>query len=205
MMDDLAMWSQWIARAREVIPWQLAMLMAGGSFLGAVLPWLPWKRGWDRLHAATIQKASEWWSAKRRSETFPSISIASFDYSNNDGEYRLGHGEQMFKNRWGRCGESNLYLYKDPASLGAIAVTDKQAVGEIGDARVYDGSSNARTLRIGEVAVLRNPHGFWAAVKIMNIENRNRGSDHDELTFEYVIQTNGTPSFTGVTPPTPDR
>ena len=44
MMDDLAVWQGWIAGAREVIPWQLAMLVAGGTFVGAILPWLPWKR-----------------------------------------------------------------------------------------------------------------------------------------------------------------
>ena len=38
------MWQTWIAGAHEVIPWQWAMLVAGGTFLGAIVPWLPWKR-----------------------------------------------------------------------------------------------------------------------------------------------------------------
>ena len=129
----------------------------------------------------------------------------TFDYSNNDGRYRIGQGEQIFKMKWGRCSESAIYLSKDSGSLGTIAVTDKRAIGEMEDASVYNGSSNTRCPRVGEVAVQENAHGFWAAVRIINIEYKNRGSDHDELTFEYVIQTNGTPSFTGITPPDPDK
>ena len=44
MMDDLARWQEWIATAREVIPWGWAMLATGGSLLGAVAPWVPWHR-----------------------------------------------------------------------------------------------------------------------------------------------------------------
>ena len=138
-------------------------------------------------------------------ESHAHAGTVTFDYSNNDGKYRIGQGEQIFKIKWGGCSESAIYLYKDSGSPGTIAVTDKRAIGEIEDASVYNGSSNTRRPRVGEVAVLENAHGFWAAVRIINIEYKNRGSDHDELTFEYVIQTNGTPSFTGITPPDPDK
>ena len=107
----------------------------------------------------------------------------TFDYSNNDGRYRIGQGEQIFKMKWGRCSGSAIYLSKDSGSLGTIAVTDKRAIGEIEDASVYNGSSNTRCPRVGEVAVQENAHGFWAAMRIINIEYKNRGSDHDELTF----------------------
>ena len=43
-MDDLATWQQWINYAREVIPWQLSMAVAVGSFLGAIALWIPWSR-----------------------------------------------------------------------------------------------------------------------------------------------------------------
>lgn len=47
MMDDVADWQKWIAEWSEAIPWELAMLSAGVSLLGAVAPWLPWMP-WNR-------------------------------------------------------------------------------------------------------------------------------------------------------------
>lgn len=47
MVDDLAGWQEWIAKAREVIPWGWAMLAAIGSLSGAVVPWIPWMP-WNR-------------------------------------------------------------------------------------------------------------------------------------------------------------
>ena len=59
----------------------------------------------------------------------------------------------------------------------------------------FDGSSRIRRPRIGQVAVLQNKNGYWAAVKILVIKDDTRSDEHDEVTFDYVIQTNGSPSF----------
>ena len=199
LWDDIREWPGWQGMdTNDYVA--IGLLVIGTSFL-AEIPISKWR---SRKKAKDVSKPARP-LGKSSSEQYVSpdhSGTVSFDYSNNDGKYRIGHGEQMFKTKWGRRGENDIYLYKDPVSLGTIAVTDKRAIGEIDDASVYDGSSNNRILTVGEISVLRNAHGFWAAVRIINIENKNMGSDHDELTFEYVIQTNGTPSFTGVTPPT---
>ena len=46
--------------------------------------------------------------------------------------------------------------------------------------------------------MLQNTNGFYAAGKIFSIKDDTRGSQFDELTSDYVIQTNGTPSFVGI-------
>ena len=123
----------------------------------------------------------------------------TFDYSNNNGKYSIGSGEFMFETRWSKSSNRNIYLYSDPGSILTVAVVkDKQQVNEIDDARVYDGSSSTRCPNVGQIAVLKNANGFFAAVKIISIKDDTRDSQFDELAFDYVVQTNGTPSFVNI-------
>ena len=123
----------------------------------------------------------------------------TFDYSNNNGKYAIGSGELMFETRWSKSSDRNIILYNDPPSILTVAVVkDKQQINEIDDARVYDGSSRTRRPSVGQIAVLKNTNGFFTAVKIISIKDDRRGSQFDELVFDYVIQTNGTHSFTDV-------
>ena len=120
-----------------------------------------------------------------------------FDYSNNNGKYCIGSGEFMFETCWSKSSNQNIQLLNDPRSINTVAVVkDKDEIREIDDARIYDGSSRIRRPRIGQIAVLQNVNGFFAAIKIIGIQDDTRGSDFDELIFDYVIQTNGTPNFT---------
>ena len=106
----------------------------------------------------------------------------------------------MFETDWSKSSDRNIQLLKDPVSILTVAVVkDKQRINEIEDARVYDGSSRIRCPNVGQLAVLKNTNGFFAAIKIISIRDDTRGSQFDELTFDYVIQTNGTPSFIGIT------
>ena len=123
----------------------------------------------------------------------------TFDYSNDDGRYRIGEGEHMFTTRWTKGSTDSIHLYKG-GNVRTVAVTDKQSIDEIEDASEYDGSSRHRTVQCGQAAVLQNVAGFWAAVKVLNIEDDTRGSDHDELMIEYVIQSDGTPNFKEIRP-----
>ncbi len=49
---------------------------------------------------------------------------------------------------------------------------------------------------INEIAVMQNTNGFYSAIKILDIKDDTRMDNNDEVTFEYVIQTNGSPDFT---------
>ena len=123
----------------------------------------------------------------------------AFDYSNNNGRYCIGSGELMFETHWSKSSDRNIILYNDPHSILTVAVVkDRQQISEIDDARIYDGSSRTRHLKFGQIAVIKNANGFFAAIKIISIKDDTRGSQFDELIFDYVIQTNGTPSFIGI-------
>ena len=133
------------------------------------------------------------------SEKYVSPSIkgrVTFDYSNNNGRYCIGSGKQMFEIDLCKSSDWDIQLYNDPSSIRTVAIVkDCREIEDIVDARKYDGSSRSRRPKIGQVAVLQNENGYWAAIKVLGIKDDDRNDDHDEVTFDYMIQTNGSPSF----------
>ncbi len=120
----------------------------------------------------------------------------TFDYSNNNGRYCIGSDELMFEIDLSKSSDWNIHLHNYPSSISIVAVAkDCGEIEDIIDARKYDGSSRVRQPNIGQVAVLQNRNGYWAAIKVLRIKDDTRRDDHDEVTFDYVIQTNGSPSF----------
>jgi hypothetical protein len=123
--------------------------------------------------------------------------MVSFNYSNNNGCYCIGQNELMFEIKFTKASNTAIYLYNDPSSIRAIAlVKDISRIELISDARKYDTSSRVRNPAINQIAILQNNNGFYAAIKILAIKDDSRGDLDDEVTFEYVIQTNGSPDFT---------
>lgn len=121
----------------------------------------------------------------------------TFDYSNNNGHYSIGHGELMFECGFSKASDKSIHVYKDPPSLRTVAVVkETQDISKIKDARKYDTSSRVRTVGLNQIAIFQNKNGFYAAIKILSIKDDSRGSDNDEVTFEYFIQSNGSPDFT---------
>lgn len=125
------------------------------------------------------------------------IGKVTFDYSNNNGRYFIGQGELMFEICLSKASNLNIYLCSDSRSVSTVAIAkDASAINDIKDARVYNRSSRVRKPNINQVAVLQNSNGFYAAIKVLAIKDDTRGDDNDEITFEYKIQTNGSPDFT---------
>lgn len=121
----------------------------------------------------------------------------TFDYSNNNGRYSIGQGELMFEISFSKASDYYIYVYNDPKTINTVAIVkDKSDIISIEDARIYDSSSRTRTCSINQIVVLQNTNGFFAAIKILDIKDDTRGSANDEVTFEYIIQTNGSPNFT---------
>lgn len=121
----------------------------------------------------------------------------TFDYSDNNGRYFIGQGELLFELDFSKSSNWDIQLYNDPASIRTVTIVkDTLEIREIKDARIYDGTSRVRRPKINQIAVLQNANGFFAAVKILTIKDDTRGEVNDEVSFEYFIQTNGSPDFT---------
>jgi len=123
--------------------------------------------------------------------------VVTFDYSNNNGHYAIGQDELLFETAWSKAGSTAIYIYNDPPSIRTVAVVkDTDDINKIKDARAYDSSSRVRTVNLNQIAILQNKNGFYAAIKILTIRADGNGKGVDELTFQYLIQTNGSPDFT---------
>ncbi len=119
-----------------------------------------------------------------------------FDYSNNNGRYFIGQAELMFELLFVKSSTRNIQLYNDPSSIRTVAIAkDVTEIKHIEDARIYDGSSRVRRPSINQVAVLQNANGFYAAIKILSIKDDTVDAEYDEISFDYFIQTNGSPNF----------
>ena len=115
----------------------------------------------------------------------------------------LSAEKQPIKSSWrkiewllSKASNERIHIYNDSESVDNIAlVKDCLEIKQIVDARIYDNSSRVRTPKIGQIVILQNINGFYSALKILVIKDDTRGDQNDEVSFEYVIQTNGTPFF----------
>jgi hypothetical protein len=122
--------------------------------------------------------------------------VVKFDYSNNNHRYAIGHGHFLFETQWSKASDTSIYALDNPESIRCIAVAKGASeIRQIADATGYDFSSHHRNPRLGEIVIWINKHALYAATKIVSIKDDGRGSEHDELEFEYVILTDGTSDF----------
>ena len=120
-----------------------------------------------------------------------------FDYSNHDGHYVIGQGNLSFETMWTKSSDTSIYVCNDPPSINGVALAKGfDSISEISEAAKLDYTSRCRTAQLGGIVVVRNTHGFYAAVHVIDIKDDTRSDDRDELRYRYVIQANGTDAFT---------
>ncbi|MDG6079731.1 TIR domain-containing protein [Erythrobacter litoralis] len=120
----------------------------------------------------------------------------AFDYTNHDGRYLIGEGEVQFETKWSGAGADTIHAYNDPPTIHGIAIAEGATrIDEITDASSYDFSSRSRRANKGEVVILRNIHGNYAALELIEIGYKGRNSDRFELRFTYRINPNGVRDF----------
>ncbi|MFZ2148452.1 MAG: hypothetical protein WAV28_14650 [Sedimentisphaerales bacterium] len=120
----------------------------------------------------------------------------TFDYSNNNGSYIIGAGDLAFETHWSKAGDTSIHTTNYGPSIAGIGLAlDAKEISEISDATQCDMSSKYRTPREGEIVVARNKNGYYAAMKVLDVKDRTRDDDKDELTFEYVILSNRKADF----------
>ncbi|MES1985907.1 MAG: TIR domain-containing protein [Pseudomonadota bacterium] len=120
----------------------------------------------------------------------------TFDYGAFNGRFVIGSGPTEFETKWSKASDTSIHLYNDPASINGIAIAKgATAFDQITDASSYDFTSRSRTPQVGEIAVLLNVNGFYAAVQILHVDDDTRGATADALTIRYAIQADGASGF----------
>lgn len=123
----------------------------------------------------------------------------TFDYSSADGIAAIGSGDALFETQWTRASGDRIHAYHDPPSIEAIALaTGATRTEDIRDAARFDYSSRDRSPSEGEILLLRNVQGLYAALKIRDVKAIGYGDTVDQVTFDYVILVDGSRDFSGV-------
>ena len=119
-----------------------------------------------------------------------------FNYSDFNGRYTIGSGTAEFETKWTKASNEAIRVYNDSDSINGVAL-DRRAtsIHEVTEGALLNYTSRTRSPRLGQIVVVRNRHGFYAAIQILGIKDDTRGDDSDQLRFRYAIQTDGSDSF----------
>jgi len=121
---------------------------------------------------------------------------ANFNYTNNNGLYIIGNNEMIFETKWSSGGEGCIHAYNDPGTIKTIAIADgNKEICEIKDGSIYDSSSRTRLVSNGEILIIENNNGFFAAIKIIDVLYKRSNESRNEINFEYFILDNKTSDF----------
>lgn len=124
------------------------------------------------------------------------VGKASFDYSNNNGSFVIGEGYFLFETKWSKASGDSIHGYSDATSVDSVALAKGVTnIEDIVDAGIFDYTSRCRTIDEGGVLLLKNTNNIYAAIKIIDVKDDSRSDNKDELTFEYIIQSDGSASF----------
>ena len=123
-----------------------------------------------------------------------------FDYSNHNSLYIIGRGHLEFETKWSKSSDRNIIVYNGPPSINGVAIGRPEwtTLEEVVGARSLDYTSRSRRPNTGQIVVLRNVRGFYAALHLLCVKDNTRNDDVDELRFEYAIQANKSDDFSNV-------
>jgi nucleoside 2-deoxyribosyltransferase len=121
--------------------------------------------------------------------------VVSFDYSDNNGIFKIGEGAYEFETCWSKASDTSIHILNDPSSIETVAIAKNEDITSINDASIYNSTSRSRTPKTNQIVILKNTHGYFAALKILNIKDDTRDSEFDEVTFEYIIKDDKSSDF----------
>lgn len=121
------------------------------------------------------------------------VGEVAFNYSDFNGRYVIGTGLWEFETMWSKASNRSIHIYNDPPSIHGVALASRDYAdfGQVAAAASLNYTSKSRTPMVGQVVVLRNNQGFYAAIQVMSVRDNTRGDTDDEVRFRYAIQTDG--------------
>jgi len=119
----------------------------------------------------------------------------SFNYNKNNKKYTFGKDDCEFETQWSTASDTSIHAYARTPSVESVSVvTDLAQISDISDASSYE-FTGTETPQRGDILLLKNKFGNFAALKIIDIVDRTRNGLEDELTVEFVINSNGCTDF----------
>lgn len=110
----------------------------------------------------------------------------SFDYSSNNGRFKIGADRYLFTTKWSTAGTNSIHTYNDEI-VGVAMDKEIKDINHITNFSDLDFSSRVRTPSEGDIIIIKNGFDNFAALQIIDVSNKDRGDERDELKFEYVV------------------
>jgi hypothetical protein len=152
---------------------------------------------WLFVLSGFIGLITQWWPTRGKRYEIQRLSgSVEFNYSNNNGCYTIGREELLFETAWSKANDTSIHIYNDPPSIDSLAIAI--GIAKISDVRGINGldfSSRSRIAQEGDVVVLKNKFGNFAALKVGGIEDSTRSDSVDQVTFQYMINPGGGSDF----------
>lgn len=126
-----------------------------------------------------------------------SFGEATFNYASHDGRFVIGVEPWAFETSWSSAGQGSAHLYNDPAGIEGVAIAEGAAsIGQVTPNVVAtaDFTSRTRTPRVGQVALLRNTAGFFAAVELLEV-GYSAAPSGNVMRLRFAIQTDRSTDF----------
>lgn len=113
--------------------------------------------------------------------------IVKFNYLRNSGRFKIGQGDYLFETSWSEAGNGVIHCYRDGVKrIGYNSIIkDIPSFDEI-NANNFDFSSRAWSIYEGQIALLENRNGKFAAIKVIKVVRPYRG-EGALVVFEYFI------------------
>lgn len=132
---------------------------------------------------------------------------AAFNYASHDGRFVIGAGPWAFETRWSSASQGSAHLYNDPAGIEGVAIAEGVAsVRQVTPDMVAaaDFTSRTRTPRVGQVALLRNTAGFYAALEPLEV-GYSAAPSGNVMRLRFAIQTDRSTDFSSFASAFDDR
>ena len=111
----------------------------------------------------------------------------TFNYLRNNGRFKIGQGDCLFETSWSEAGSGVIHCYRD----GVKRIGYNPRIQEIPsfvdiNADNFDFTSRVWSIYEGQVAILENHKGKFAAIKVLTVNRPYRGNGA-LVVFEYMI------------------
>lgn len=113
----------------------------------------------------------------------------TFNYLRNNGCFKIGQGDYLFETLWSGCGNGVVHCYCDRMRrIGYNPTIEDIPSFEKINADNFDFTSRVWPIYEGQVAILENQNGKFAAIKVLKVSRPCHGKGA-VLDFEYLIYT----------------
>lgn len=112
---------------------------------------------------------------------------AEFDFKANGGKFTVRNKETEFVTTWSGYSADAVYAYKDNVEMVGYKAGQRLIPTVKDDFETFDWSHRSVVAHTGDVIVFMNKDGRFLAVKVLKVNDRERGAAMDLMHVEFRI------------------